>query len=250
MLPSRMLPATLIVLALLVPASAEALNTLPLAPPGSTDAGPDLLDAYNLLAGTSYKSNADLAPFLIGDDEIYFATDQTLAVAISTSADNLNDFGFYTDLGSAANTTTLFEGLSGNLFLDTPNFDAEYLLDTEAGADVGFFLSTIGWNHEDTWHSESDLDAAFTTFDHMIAYFFPGTITLTTDLGEITLEDGWLIGWEDLTESHPSDGDYNDFVVLVGNFTPGFNTPEPSTGLLVSFGMLGIALTRRRTHSR
>ena len=42
----------------------------------------------------------------------------------------------------------LFEGLSGHLFLDTPSFDAEYLLDSEAGTDVGFFLSTIGWNHD------------------------------------------------------------------------------------------------------
>jgi hypothetical protein len=115
---------------------------------------------------------------------------------------------------------------------------------------VGFFLSTFGWTNEDIWHSESSLDAAFTTFDHMIAYNFPGTVTLTTDLGEITLEDGWLIGWEDLTDSHPSDGDYNDFVVLVGNFAPSVHTPEPATGLLVSFGMLGIGLARRRTHSR
>jgi hypothetical protein len=249
-LSSKTLPAILIALALLAPASAQALSTLRLSRPGSTDAGPDLIEAYNLLAGTSYTRNLDLAPFRLGDDETYFATDQTLAIAISTSADNLNDFGFYTDLGSAANTTTLFEGFSGNLFLDTPSFDAEYLLDSEAGTDVGFFLSTIGWNHEDTWHSESDLDAAFTSFDHMIGYFFPGTVTLMTDLGEITLEDAWLLGWEDLTDDHPSDGDYNDFVVLVGNLATVVSTPEPSTGLLVSFGMLGIALLRRRTHSR
>jgi subtilisin family serine protease len=242
-----MLPAILIVFSLLVPASAQALSTLPLAPAGSTDADPDLLDAYNLLAGTSYTSNADLESFLVGDDETYLATDQTIAVAVSTSAGNSNNFGFYTDLGTAANTTTLFEDLSGHLFLDTPTFDAEYLFDTDGGAEVGFFLSTIGWNDANTWHSESDLDAAFTTFDHMIAYSFPGTVTLTTDLGEITLEDGWLIGWEDLTESDPSDGDYNDFIVLVGNR---YTTPEPASGLLFSFGMLGLALSQRRSHSR
>jgi hypothetical protein len=245
-----MFPAIVVGLALLAPASAQALNTLPLAPAGSTDEGPDLLDAYNLLAGTSYTSNSDITPFLIGDDESFSANDQTIAIAISASADNSNNFGFYTDLGFALDTTSLFEGLNGHLFLDNPSFDAEFLFDTDDSSDVGFYLNTVGWNHEDTWHSESDLDAADTTFDHMIAFNFPGTVTITTDLGEITLEDGWLIGWEDLTEDHPSDADYNDFIIFVGNQVEIASTPEPTTGLLVGFGLLGLALNRRRTHSR
>jgi len=85
------------------------------------------------------------------------------------------------------------------------------------------------------WSSNSSLNTTPDGFYHFIAFS-------TGITGE------YVFAFEDrsFNASPPSDGDYNDLVVLVSGVTPNFRAPEPTTLLLFGAGLVGVGLMRRR----
>ncbi len=222
-----------------VPLAGIALPLSPAIPIDSNDGDPDLFDDYNLLAGTSFTSNADLAPFLVENDETFTGGEGSVAVLISTSASNRNTFGFYSDLGVGDDRTDLFNGMRGTRTLG-PSFQATLF---DPAGEVGFFLYTRGSNR-DTWHSESDIDVPRAVFDHLVSFEFSDPLFVETSLGIVRIDDGRLLGWEDREDAATRDGDYDDIVILVGRM--GTVTPEPVTGSLVGLGLVALGYVGRR----
>ena len=96
---------------------------------------------------------------------------------------------------------------------------------------TGDFLWGIQPNG-DTWWSRIDQNSDDT--DHLMTYFVEGLSDLAMG------EKAWLLFWEDLDYSAPSDGDYNDFVIELRAI------PEPGTLFLVGAGLAGLAAFRQR----
>lgn len=202
--------------------------------------GPELYELYNLLAGTSFGANSDLMPFLVSPDETWVLGSRSGVVLVGSDLGmaNMNSFGFYTDLGTGQALTEIFS-MVGPLGVAGPVFQAASF---GVEGEVGFYLDAWGLN-DDLWHSQSDIDTADTAFDHMATFELPDGIVLETTLGLIRIDDGALIGWEDLDDASPKlDGDYNDMMVVVGTFTV---IPEPATGALVALGLV-VFVTRSR----
>lgn len=61
---------------------------------------------------------------------------------------------------------------------------------------------------------------------------------------KVWFEDGYAyIGFEDRTAAQIADWDYNDLVFKINNVTP---VPEAETWAMLSMGLMGVALARRR----
>ncbi len=203
-----------------------------------------LYQVYNAVVNpaVSLVSNADLT--LVGDDEILQG--DYVAVLLFSSASLTNEFGTYSDLGVGSALTPVFGPQTGFGFLDSAGdgtgvFDAEAI---SAGQGLGTYLyNSADW----LWHSQSDIDAGGTAFDHLASYAVPDGTTVTTDLGTLMLSDARLLAWEDLFDANPPDFDYNDQVILVGRVVP---VPEPAAVGLFGGGLLALgALGRRRACS-
>ena len=201
--------------------------------------GPELFEIYNLLAETSFASNSDLLPLLIHEDETWVLGSASGVVLMGSDLGmaNMNGFGFYTDVAPGGQGQDLNEifNMIGPLGVAGPGFEAAFF---GFEGEVGFFLDAWGLN-DDLWHSQSDLDANETWFDHMVSYELPDGILLETTQGLVQIDAGALIGWEDLDDDHPFlDGDYNDLMLVVGTLTI---VPEPGTAALLLAGLLVLA---------
>ena len=159
-------------LALGVAGTASALP-LGFVPVENNDGPPDLNDAFNVVAGTSFGSNSDLQPYRVDPDDSLFslASTSVRSVAlIGLTAGNLNTLGFYADIGVGAVRNPLIVasgfGLRGDGSAGDPFLGSGYTPDPSTST-FGFYLTSIGGEFN-TFFSESSLNAD--GLDHVISY--------------------------------------------------------------------------------
>lgn len=228
-------------------------SAAPLVPNEDNDGVPDLNDAVNLLTGSAFGSNADIASLKIDDllDQAFILNTLSTPIVGLTAA-NSNTLGYYSDLGTGAvqnstgTTVGSTFGFTGDGSNGNPFTGAEFSPDPGA-APVGFYLQSDNGSVVNTFFSQDALNPG--GIDHMIAYDLSslGPISVWANFGgdvrEVVFEVPVLIGWEDILGG--GDADYDDAIYLV-DATP---IPLPAGGLLLLTGLAGLAAARRRKKS-
>jgi hypothetical protein len=183
------------------------------------DGVPDIHDAINQLLGTSYSHNYAVDPLFVEPDEVW--TNVTGVVAlIGLSAGNSNTLGVYTDLGVGAVKTAVLGPYSGFGFTGDGTIANPYpaaMTGLSSDTQFGWYLNSSGANY----YSESALNG--NGLDHMMTFDLPGLEgkSLYIDAGngpwQITLNDPYLICWEDLPWSggYLGDEDYDDMMYII-----------------------------------
>jgi hypothetical protein len=203
----------------------------------NNDGVPDIHDAINQLLGTSYTQNYQVDALYVDSDSIW--QDVGAVSLIGMTAGNSNTLGVYTDLGVGAAKTAVIGPYSNNFgFLGDGTAAHPYPAGTTGlggGTSFGWYLNSSGANY----YSEAALNEL--DLDHMMTFELAGLKgqTIWVDYGngpmQITLNNPYLICWEDLPWSNGAlgDEDYDDMMYVV-DMIP---TPLPGAILL---GMLGL----------
>jgi hypothetical protein len=181
------------------------------------------------------------------------ASATTMIVEMAGFAPN-NIFGVY----SGTDYVQLFAGagVTGDqAFLSIKADGSVYVNLTDTGVDFagnnfGYYLDSTFYGNGGLWHSDTSLNND--NEDHMYAY--QGTNTDTVQLPDLApglwTNNEYVLAFEDLKATAPSDWDYTDMVVMVESVNPA-PVPEPSTILLVGTGLLGmIAFGRKRFNKK
>lgn len=238
------LAATLLGLSLAIPASATVING------NSLQNGLDNL-AYGNALGTVDADFYDVNTSQLGNDEIWnvtssAVTSQTILFEFAGFR-NANTFGIY-DIRNSGNTLQIFSGREGagsmEITIGLSNTFASILPAggtgnaTFSSPNFGFYLDGPGG----TFYSQSNLNAGGA--DQMIAFQGQGDRYIDAHgFGPSLFSQGeFILAWEDLRYNR-TDGDFQDFVVLVSNVRP---VPAPSALGLLFIAMLGLGIGRRR----
>ncbi len=206
--------------------------------------------------GTSFTHNnqIDGLQYTSGPTSVWQQTSTGVGYAlIGISAGNINTLNVYNTLTPGTKIDVFGGGFTGNGIAGdgtalNPFPAAESPFST--GDEFGFSLASTGYS-TDTWDSNVSLN--FDGFDHMLTYHLTPLqgkelyIQYTSgpnagNIEKITLNDPYLIAWEDLPFSN-SDQDYNDFVGIVDRAVP---IPEPMTLTLFGAGLAGMIAARRK----
>ncbi|MEO0617276.1 MAG: PEP-CTERM sorting domain-containing protein [Pseudomonadota bacterium] len=203
---------------------------------------------YGNSAGTIDADFYDVNAAQIGGDAIWsitsgIASGNSLILEFAGFANN-NSFGIY-DIYDSSNTLEIFSGSDsagsfevalglGNTFISL--FDGGAASFTTSA--FGYYLSGPGGN----FYSQAHLNPGGA--DQMVAYQGDGDIYIDAlGYGATLFGPGdFILAWEDLPYTN-SDGDYEDFVVLVSSVTP---IPAPAALGLLGFALMGLGLARRR----
>ena len=220
----------------------------PVVPNFNNDGKPDLYDAVNLLLGTSFKGNDEIASMKIADkSDQLFRLNNNKTPLIGLTAANTNVFGHYTDPGVGSvlfNTAPALPGAPG--FGTTGSgtagdpFDGTTFSPDPGNAMVGFFLRS----NKNVYFSEESLNP---DGDHMIAYRL-GQLTTYADFDDgkgavkLPFKNAILLGFEDLRL--PGDLDYDDTMFVV-DAQP---VPVPAAGVMLA-GAIGMLAGYRRLRS-
>jgi hypothetical protein len=221
------------------------------------DGVPDINDAINLLQGTAFGRNKDVDHLFVEPDYVWQQLNGDVAL-IGLTAGNNNTLGVYTDLGVGNVKTQILGpysgfGFSGDGTSTNPFPAAQIGLGT--GTLFGWYLNSSGGGSVTDYFSESGLNP--NQFDHMMTFDLPQAngITIYIDKGAgaeaYTLNDPFLIGWEDLPWNGTTlgDDDYDDMMFICDKTNP---IPEPTTFVLMGFGLLGVlgGVIRQRRKGR
>lgn len=167
----------------------------------------------------------------------------TMVIEVAGNA-GTNTFGIY-DIFNPSNYLQLFGGPQSNGAQAFLSVTDTFVFSVNFGAGVQFASSSFGYYlgnaNGPTFYSQSSLNGGN---DQMVAFQGDGdTIKLPTRPAGQWGPSSYLLAWEDVSLSGPSDSDYQDMVVYVESVTA---VPEPGTTALLGLAGLGLALSRRR----
>jgi len=219
----------------------------PPTPNWDQDKGPDLYEAANRLANTSFLSNAELDPLYVKLDAMTKTRGATIAL-ISRGTGAVNELGYYTDLGQGAVTTTLFHDIAGAGWFG-PSYPAA-TFPAGTGSSFGWYLGSdvdadglidrVAYSENMTWEGLDDV------MSYYLGDIEPFSATVNGTETVLDFDNAFLVGFEDGTEGG-GEGDYNDVILVIEPSAP---VPEPATLLLVGIGTLGLCVRRRRQGRR
>ena len=177
-------------------------------PVENNDGPPDLNDAFNVVAGTSFTSNADLQRYRVDPDDLIFSLGSTSVrsvALIGLTAGNTNTLGYYTDLGAGTARNPLITaqgfGLRGDGSAANPFNGSSYTPDPGLSS-FGFYLTSVSGSTTHTFFSEQALNSD--GLDHMITYSLAdytrqlNSIFFSIDGGQpqnLAFHNPILIGW-------------------------------------------------------